>query len=107
MSEEWIDVAAATAIADDEYETVMIDDVSVLVFKLTDGFYAIEDLCTHDHLPLAGGCVENGEIMCPFHGARFCIKSGEALSAPAYEAVGSYPVRVHEGRVQVSPNRQN
>ncbi|MGH8610107.1 MAG: ferredoxin, partial [Gammaproteobacteria bacterium] len=44
-------------------------------------------------------------ITCPRHGARFCIKTGEALSPPAYEAVTTFPVRVEDGMVFVRDNR--
>jgi 3-phenylpropionate/trans-cinnamate dioxygenase ferredoxin subunit len=35
------------------------------------------------------------------HGARFALRTGEALSPPAYEPIATYPVRVAAGRVQV------
>ena len=44
--------------------------------------YAIEDVCTHDGEALTGGPVEGGEIVCPRHGARFCLRTGEALTPP-------------------------
>ena len=63
--------------------------------------YAIDNVCTHDGEELAGGPVEGDEIICPRHGARFCLKTGAALTPPAYEAVHVHEVRVLEGRVSV------
>ena len=40
-------------------------------------------------------------IICPRHGARFCIRDGRVLSPPAYEDVETFPVRVEDGMVQV------
>ena len=98
---DWHDLCPADAIAEGSYEILETDDVAVAVFRLGDGFYAIEDVCTHDGEELTGGPVDGDQIICPRHGARFCIRTGEALSPPAYEATATFPVRVHEGRVQV------
>ncbi len=63
--------------------------------------YAIEDVCTHDGEALTGGPIDDGEIICPRHGARFCLRTGEALSPPAYEPVKTFDVKVEAGRVWV------
>ena len=83
---------------------VDIDDVAIAVFNLDGAYFAIEDVCTHDFGTLTGGCVEGGEIMCPRHGARFDIRTGEALTPPAYEPVATFPVRIHNGVVQIREN---
>jgi 3-phenylpropionate/trans-cinnamate dioxygenase ferredoxin subunit len=54
---------------------------------------------------LTGGSVEGDEIVCPRHGARFSIRTGEALSAPAYEPTETFPVRIDDGEVQVRDDR--
>lgn len=102
---DWIDVANASELAPGEYRIIDIDDVMVAVFNIDGEFYAIEDSCTHDHLCLTGGEIEGEEITCPHHGARFNIKTGEALSAPAYEATSTFPVRVVDGIIQVRDDR--
>ena len=98
---EWTDVAAAAEFEPGEYRVIDIDDVAIAVFNLDGDFFAIEDVCTHDFGTLTGGFVEDGRIMCPRHGARFDIRTGEALTPPAYEPVTTFPVRVHDGVVQV------
>ena len=45
--------------------------------------------------------VEACQIICPRHGARFCLRTGEALTPPAYEPLRTYPARVDNGRVLV------
>lgn len=102
---EWVDVAAADELEKGDYRVVDIDDVMVAVFNVDGDFYAIEDVCTHDYSQLTGGCVEGDEIVCPRHGARFNIRTGEALSAPAYEPVDTLPTRVENGVVQVMDDR--
>jgi 3-phenylpropionate/trans-cinnamate dioxygenase ferredoxin subunit len=84
---------------------VEIDGARVAVFKLADGYYAIEDICTHDGGQLTGGCIENDVIVCPRHGAHFSIKTGGALSAPAYEPIHCFPVKVVGRVIQVRDDR--
>ena len=63
--------------------------------------YAIEDVCTHDGEALTGGEVEGGEIVCPRHGARFCLRTGEALTPPAYEPVRVFEIKIEGGHLWV------
>jgi 3-phenylpropionate/trans-cinnamate dioxygenase ferredoxin subunit len=84
---------------------VDVDGVMVAVFNFDGEYYAIEDVCTHDGGELASGDREGEEIVCPRHGARFNIKTGEVTAPPAYEAVATFPVRVHAGKIQVRDER--
>ncbi len=102
---DWVDVAGVEAFPPGEHRLVDVDEVPVAVFNLEGEYFAIEDVCTHDYGQLTGGCIEGDEIVCPRHAARFNIRTGEALTPPAYEAVPTLPVRVHEGRVQVRDDR--
>jgi len=99
---KWIDVCAAEELGSGEFRTVWIEDIEVAVINCGGKFHAIEDVCTHDGGELTGGVIENCEIECPRHGARFDIRSGEVLTPPAYEPVPTYPVDVREGRVYVA-----
>ena len=104
---DWTNVAATDDLGSGEYRVVEIDDTAIAVFNLDGEYFAIEDVCTHDFGTLTGGCVEDGQVMCPRHGARFDIRTGEALTPPAYEPVATFPVRVHEGTVQVRDDRDD
>jgi 3-phenylpropionate/trans-cinnamate dioxygenase ferredoxin subunit len=77
--------------------------VSVGVYNLDGVYYAIEDRCSHDDGPLCEGEFdpETGVVVCPRHGANFDIRSGEALTLPAFEPVSIYPVRVVDGMVRI------
>ena len=80
----WLQVARADAIADGDYAQLEVDGALVAVFNIHGTFYAIEDTCTHDGGELAGGAVEGDVVICPRHGARFCLRTGAALTPPAY-----------------------
>jgi len=84
--------------------SVFVDDEPVLLLQLPDGCYrAIQDVCTHDGQPLTDGPVSGNEITCPRHGARFDLKSGQALCMPATEAVQVYDIRVTDGAIFLCP----
>ena len=77
--------------------------VAVGVYNLGGEYYAIEDRCSHDDGPLCEGDfdAETAVVICPRHGANFDIRSGRALTLPAYEPVETYPVRVVDGLIKV------
>lgn len=101
----WVDVGKSEEIVPGHPIHIEVDGTAIAVFKLEQSFYAIEDVCTHDGGRLTGGCVEQDQIICPRHGARFSIKTGAALSAPAYEPTATFPVRIQDGMVQVRDDR--
>ena len=97
----WHPVAPAASIADGDYAQIEIDATLIAVFNIHGTFYAIDDLCTHDGGELAGGAIEGDVVICPRHGARFCLRTGAALTPPAYEPVRTYETRVNEGIVEI------
>lgn len=101
MRSGWIDVAPESEFPAGASRFVDVGGVPVGVFRLEDGYYAIEDCCTHDGGPLAGGELDGDAVVCPRHGARFSVKTGEVLAAPAYDDVATFEVRVEQGMVQV------
>lgn len=92
---EFVKVATVDEIPSAGGKLVEIDDLRIAIFKLDGELYAIEDVCTHDGGPLVEGTVVNEcQVQCPRHGARFDIRTGAALSFPAFEATNTYAVRV-------------
>jgi len=102
---DWVSVARAGELAPGQWKSIDVDGAQVAVFNLDGRYYAIEDVCTHDGGQLTGGSIEGAEIICPRHGARFCIRTGAALTAPAYEATATFPVRIENGVVEVRDDR--
>lgn len=97
----WTDVGPAGDVPRGEHRVYEVDGRLVAVYNVQDELYAIEDVCTHDGNPLSDGPVEGTEVICSRHGARFCLRTGAALTPPAYEPVPTYPVRVHAGRLEI------
>ena len=99
MPARWVDLGAAEALPRDGHRVFEVDGRFIAVYDVAGERFAIEDVCTHDGNPLSDGPVEGHEVICPRHGARFCLRTGEALSPPAYEAVASFPVEERDGRL--------
>jgi nitrite reductase/ring-hydroxylating ferredoxin subunit len=92
-----------------------LDGTGVLVFHLEDGFYATQSTCTHMFAPLGRGKLVDGcKIQCPFHRARFDIRSGEVVDWANFppgvqllnavrgeKALKTYAVTVINGNVRV------
>jgi 3-phenylpropionate/trans-cinnamate dioxygenase ferredoxin subunit len=66
------------------------------------GFYAVDDVCTHDGGPLGEGKLDGFAIECPRHGARFDVRDGRVLCMPAIVPINTYEVRVVDGDIQVA-----
>ncbi len=96
----WVD-AGPDELVEGEYLTADLSGGEALVYKLNGEYLAVANVCSHDGGEIAGGLVADGQIECPRHGARFCLRTGAALCAPAYEGIQVYPVRVGEGRIWV------
>lgn len=105
MAEDWIEVASVRELAPEEMRIVPLDDVDVLVVNVGGQYFAVEDMCSHDRFPLSDGDIEGATITCALHGAKFCVRTGEALCAPAYEPVHTFPVRVEKDKVQFRDDR--
>lgn len=80
---------------------VEVDEQFIVLIHAGGQFYALDDVCTHDGGPLGEGVLEDHAIACPRHGAKFDIRTGQALSMPATRPTRVHEVQVREGRVLV------
>jgi 3-phenylpropionate/trans-cinnamate dioxygenase ferredoxin component len=102
MTSGWVDVGAGAALRENVPLAVELEGAAVVIVRCEDGtLCAVEDRCTHDGEPLGDAPVENCQIICPRHGAHFCLRTGEALTPPAYEPLRSYRVRERAGRIEL------
>jgi NAD(P)H-dependent nitrite reductase small subunit len=73
----------------------------IAVFRVGDEFFATDDTCTHAKFSLSEGYIEDAEVVCALHEARFCLRTGRALSLPATVSLRTYRLRVEAGEVFV------
>ena len=98
-----IDVCPVEELPPGEVKIVNAGTVSVGVYNLGGEYYAIEDRCSHDDGPLAEGEFEpeEGVVVCPRHGSRFDLRTGQPLSLPAYLPVDTFQVVVDSGLLKL------
>lgn len=94
MSERYTRVAATTELAPGQMMQVEAGGRRLLLANVDGHFYAVDDLCTHEDIPLYLGCLQGELIKCSLHGSRFNLRTGEVMDAPADENLRTYPVRV-------------
>jgi 3-phenylpropionate/trans-cinnamate dioxygenase ferredoxin subunit len=97
----WTDIGSLAELEASSRIESDVDGYRVRVAQVNGKLYAFEDRCTHDDSPFDDALMEDTEIICPRHGARFCLRTGEALSPPAYEPLRIFEVRENAGRVEV------
>src|SRR6185503_20517573 len=90
----FVTVAKVGEIPDGGVKVVRLGDQSIALFHVDGGYYALDDVCTHDGGELASGTIDGCGIECPRHGARFDIRTGAVRAMPATQPVPTYPVRV-------------
>lgn len=96
-------VAQFDELEDHKATAVTVGKHSLVLVRLGDEVYCLDDRCSHENFPLSSGEViaDLCEIECDRHGATFRLTDGTPCSLPATKAVPSYAVRVIDGTVEV------
>jgi len=99
-----VKVCAATEVELSSAVRVVIDNQAIALVKDSAGdIYAIGDTCTHGDVSLSEGFVEGETIECWAHGSHFSLRTGHALTLPAYEPVPVFTVTIVDGNVYIDP----
>jgi 3-phenylpropionate/trans-cinnamate dioxygenase ferredoxin subunit len=98
---DFVAVAAEDELPNGERIFVQVDEYSIVLFNIAGQYFAIGDICSHDNGPVGEGELEEFQIICPRHGARFDVRNGQALTLPALIDIPAYPVRVADGQIEV------
>jgi len=96
-------VAGTAEIPPDTLRRVEVAGVPVCLAHTQDGgFYAINDVCTHEEYSLSEGELWEFEVECPQHGSRFDVRTGAVRFLPAVIPAQVYAVEVVDGDVYVN-----
>jgi len=98
---QFIKVATTDELGDQQAKLVEVEGQKIALFRVDGTFYALRDACTHRGGPLSKGTVEGAEVTCPWHEAKFDIRTGAVLDPPAQQGVRSYPVRVTGADIEI------
>lgn len=97
----WTKAIKAGKLKEGELRGVSVAKVPIVLANVEGTIYALHDECSHEDLPLSDGELEDGELVCIYHGARFECSTGRNTGLPAVRPVRSYPVEVRDGEVFV------
>jgi len=100
-SHQFTPVAHAADLTDKGRMVVEVEDRLLVLVRVGDDFFALDDVCTHDDGPLSDGTVDDYAIACPRHGAKFDVRTGAALTMPATRPTQAHDVEVRDGQVYV------
>jgi nitrite reductase/ring-hydroxylating ferredoxin subunit/uncharacterized membrane protein len=97
---DWTAIGAPGEFAEGTVRAVTVGSVAMLVVRRDGRLMAIADTCSHAGGPLHEGTLEGDDIVCPWHGSRFCLRDGSVRGGPATMPLPSYELREVEGRVE-------
>ncbi len=92
-------VCSVSDLSPGEKVAVNIWGESILVVNYTAAFYAVSNICTHEHVELVDGFLMDDSIVCPAHLSQFRLETGEALNPPALLSLKTYGTKVDGGEV--------
>ena len=79
---------------------------NILLCRTREGWFAVDNVCTHAYAKLSEGRLRKTRLICPLHGGSFDCRTGAAIGAPAVVALGTYVVRVTGEEVQIALEEQ-
>jgi len=80
---------------------VQVGDTPVVLVRQAERVHAIVATCAHLGGPLNEGHIEDGAIVCPWHGSRYSLEDGRLLNGPSVYDQPTLEARVREGEIQV------
>ena len=98
---EFSNVANSDEIAPGQARRVEVHGKRLALFNVDGSFYALDDTCTHKGGSLSEGAIAGEEVTCPWHKAKFNIRTGEVLGPPARQGAARYNVRVTGTDIEV------
>lgn len=101
MQEIYYPTIAESEITEGTIFATVVEGWHILITRIEGEIYVVNDRCPHAASPLSTGRVRRGTVMCPLHGARFDLATGNCVGG-AYPPLRRFAVRVQEGIVAVA-----
>jgi nitrite reductase/ring-hydroxylating ferredoxin subunit/uncharacterized membrane protein len=98
---KWAPALREGELAEGQLRRVAIGDRQIMLARQNGQVYALEAACSHLGGPLDDGKLEDGCVVCPWHGSRFELASGEPVDGPAAIPQPCFETRVRDGQIEV------
>ena len=96
-------IASTADVAQGKTLCLALEGREILLCHAKEGFFAVDNLCTHAEARLSEGKLKGCKILCPLHGAAFDIRDGSALTRPASKPLASYPLHLEDELIYLLP----
>lgn len=90
------------ALTDGSMHRCEIDGHAILLCRVADRVYAVDDICPHENVSLSLGSLHGHRLRCPLHGSEFDVRDGRVLDEPAEHDLGCHAVSLEDGDLYVS-----
>jgi nitrite reductase (NADH) small subunit/3-phenylpropionate/trans-cinnamate dioxygenase ferredoxin subunit len=100
--DRWTEVAKLSQLKQDRGRVVELRGRLIALFRRGEAVHAIDDACPHMGGPLSEGGLFDQCVMCPWHGWRFDVVTGEWIDAHQPNAVRCYAVKVEDDVVSIN-----
>ena len=81
---------------------VTIESREILICHIREGYFAVDNICSHARARMSEGRLRGHRVFCPLHSAAFDVRDGSVLSRPATKPLHSHPLRVEAGDILIS-----
>ena len=95
-------VATATEVPEGRMIEVKVGERSLVICHTREGWYALDNICTHAFARMTEGRLRGHRLICPLHGASFDCRTGAVLAPPASEPLRRYAVRLNGSDIEVA-----
>ena len=102
MAAREFDAGLVSDVDEHSLREVEVDGAKVLLTRDAGGIHAVSGVCPHAGARLAEGIRHGSRIICPWHKAAFCLRTGALLEPPAVDALDGFDARVEAGRIFVA-----
>jgi uncharacterized membrane protein/nitrite reductase/ring-hydroxylating ferredoxin subunit len=103
----FVAVPNAKRLAHGETLRVEIDDKVLMIVRIEDEFYAVQEFCTHRFGPLSEGSFEGYNVQCPWHNSCFDVRTGKVTNGPAKIDLKTFKMEVRNGEICVGLARDS
>jgi nitrite reductase (NADH) small subunit len=100
IATDWLRIGWAADVPVLEGRSVEVEGRRIAVFRLPDGWAAIDHGCPHRGGPLSDGIVADRCVTCPLHNQRFSLQTGARQDGDG-ESVRTYEIRERDGRLEL------
>ncbi len=81
---------------------VTVGSRSIVLCHTREGWFAVDNVCTHAYAKLSEGRLRRTKLICPLHGGSFDCRTGAAIGSPAVAPLATYAVRLAGEDVEIA-----